>query len=112
MGEQDALFCFLDSLCDWAKMEPERRGVQELASMITTVESLNEFKRYSSKGQGTGGSVKGGGDRDKSPKRDKPFKDKGKDKKSDAARKYSCFLCHEPYRAFECPKKGKLATLV
>jgi len=33
-GEQDALFCFLDGLCGWSKMELERRRVQDLASAI------------------------------------------------------------------------------
>jgi len=59
-------------------MELERRRVQDIISAIAAVESLIEFKRESSKGQGKkiGGSDKGGGDRDKSPKKDKPSKDK------------------------------------
>ena len=114
MGEQDALFCFLDGLCGWAKMELERRGVQDLASAIGAAESLIEFKRDSSKGQGkkAGGNDKGGGDQDKTTKKDKPPKDKWKGKKDEAPRKYTCFLCNGPHRVFECPKRGKLASLV
>lgn len=65
MGEQDALFCFMDGLCSWAKMELKTRGVQDLAFAIAAAESLLEFKRDSSKSQGKkpqhGG--KSGGDR-------------------------------------------------
>ena len=50
MGKQDALFCFLDGLRGWARIELERCGVQELASTIAAVESLIELKRDSSKG--------------------------------------------------------------
>jgi len=52
MREQDSLFCFLDGLCGWAKIELERRGVQDLASVIAAAESLMEFKRDSQKVQG------------------------------------------------------------
>jgi len=88
--------------------------VQDLASAIATTECLVEFKKGSSKGQGKKirGSGKGGGHRDKSPKKDKPLKDKWKGKKDEAPKKYSCFLCTGSHRAFECPKKGKLVALV
>ena len=49
MEEQDVLFYFLDDICGWAKMECERRRVQDLASTIAAAESLFEFKRESSK---------------------------------------------------------------
>ncbi|KAF2282384.1 hypothetical protein GH714_044001 [Hevea brasiliensis] len=45
MGEKDALFCFLDGLSNWAKMELQRRGVQDLATAMAAAESLIEFKR-------------------------------------------------------------------
>jgi len=45
MREQYALFCFLNGLCGWAKMELERRGIQDLTSGITVTELINEFKR-------------------------------------------------------------------
>ena len=50
IGEQDALFCFLDGLCGCAKTKLERCGVQDIASAIAAAESLIEFKRDSSKG--------------------------------------------------------------
>jgi len=114
MGEQEALFCFLDGLCGWAKMELERYGLQDLTSAIAAAKSLIELKREFSKGQGkkTGGSDKGGGDWDKSPKKDKPSKDKWKGNKDEAPKKYSSFLCSVSHQVFECPKRGKLSTLV
>jgi len=95
-------------------MELERRGVQDLASAISAAESLIKFKKNSSKGQGKNnqGSAKGGGDWDKSPKKDKSFKDYGTGKKDDTPKRCSCFICNGPRRAFECLKKRKLATLV
>jgi len=49
MGEQDTLFCFLNSLCGWATTDLERREVQDLAFAITVMETLIEFKRESLK---------------------------------------------------------------
>ena len=76
-------------------MELKRRGVQDLASTISTVKTLVEFKESSKRpNKKTSGSDKGVGDRDKSPRHDKPSspRDKGKGKKDEAPRKYSCFL--------------------
>ena len=52
MGEEDALFAFLDGLSGCAKAGLGRRGVQDLASTVFAVESLTEYKRDSSKGLG------------------------------------------------------------
>jgi len=67
-------------------MELERREVQDLASAIGAAESLIEFKRDSSKGQGKKARVndKGQGEQDKTPKKDEPPKDKWKGKKDEA----------------------------
>ena len=70
--EQDALFCFLDGLRSWAKIELERHGVQDLTSVIAAVESLIEFKRESLKGRDKK-NYEGSdseGDRDNSSERD------------------------------------------
>jgi len=45
MGEEDPLFAFVDSLSGWAKTEFERRGVQDLASIVAAIKSLTEYKR-------------------------------------------------------------------
>ena len=74
MGEQDTLFCFLDGLRGWARMELERRGVQDLASAIAATECLIELKRDSSKGRSKKGHEDSDseGDRDHSPKKHRP----------------------------------------
>jgi len=80
MGEQDTLFCFLDGLCGWAKMELKRQGVQDLASAIVDAELLIEFKRNSSKGQGkkNGGSGKVGEIKTSPPRKTSPLRTMGK----------------------------------
>jgi len=87
MGEEDALFAFLDGLSGWAKTELERHDVQDLASVVAASESLNEYKKDFSKGRGkkNHGDSDSDRDRDKSPRRDKAttFKDKGRDKKDE-----------------------------
>jgi len=94
-------------------MELERRGVQDLASAIATAESLIELKRDSSKGRSKKANEDSDseGDRDRSPKRDRPLQPKGNSKKEEVP-KYTCFLCNGPHRVFECPKCSKLAALV
>ena len=52
MRDHDALFCFLDGLHRWAKVELNRHKVQDLALVIVAVESLIKFKRESSKERG------------------------------------------------------------
>jgi len=54
MGEQDVLFCLLDGLCGWAKMEFKRRGVHDLPSTIVAIESLIELKRSPLRDKATG----------------------------------------------------------
>lgn len=41
----EALFSFMDSLQKWVRMEVQRRGAQDLATTISILESLVEFKR-------------------------------------------------------------------
>ena len=74
MGEQDALFCFLDGLRGWAKMELERRGAQDLAFTIAAAETLIELKRDSSKGRSKKAPEDSDseGDRDHYPKKHRP----------------------------------------
>jgi len=90
--------------------------VQDPALAIVAIELLIEFKRQSPKlrGKKTHDDNDNDGDRDKSPRRDKPtfFKDKERDKKDETLKKYSCFLYNEPHRVFECLKQGKFIVLV
>nr|GEZ05333.1 hypothetical protein [Tanacetum cinerariifolium] len=43
LSDQDSLFYFLDGLQGWAKTELERRGVQDLSTIIAHVEALIDF---------------------------------------------------------------------
>ncbi|KAF2303678.1 hypothetical protein GH714_021160 [Hevea brasiliensis] len=89
MGEKDALLCFLDGLSNWAKLELQRRGVQDLATTMAAAESLIEFKRKEPS-------------KDKGKKTDQSHKTRGGDKSRHG----------KDNRAFKCPKRGKLAALV
>lgn len=42
---KEALFTFMDGLQPWAIMEVQRRGAQDLTTVISIVESLIEFKK-------------------------------------------------------------------
>ena len=69
--------------------------LQQLPSSSHLLSSRKECSKGPSKK--ASGSIKDGGDRDKSPKWDKPSKDKGKGKKDEALKKISCFLCNKPH---------------
>ena len=99
MVEKDALFAFMDSLTNWAKLELQRRGVQDLAQAMVVVESLIEFKKGTPKdkeqnnnGRDKEKPLKEG--EDNSPKEN--FK-KGEKGESFFKPKTSCFLCEGPH---------------
>ncbi|TXG63962.1 hypothetical protein EZV62_010956 [Acer yangbiense] len=43
MSDKDSLFLFMNGLKDWARVELERRNVQDLDAAITTVKSLADY---------------------------------------------------------------------
>ena len=45
MTQEELLFNFMDNLQGWAEQELRRRGVQDLATAMTIVESLADYKR-------------------------------------------------------------------
>ncbi|KAJ7949903.1 Gag-asp_proteas domain-containing protein [Quillaja saponaria] len=45
LPDKEALFTFTDGLQPWAKLELQRRGVQDLASTIAAAESLIKFRK-------------------------------------------------------------------
>jgi len=81
-------------------MKLKKHAVQNLSSAIAHAK-LIEFEGDSSKlrGKKTHDDSDGDGDQDKSLKCYKPFtfRGKGKGKKDEALRKYSCFLCNGPH---------------
>ena len=124
MSEKEALFCFLDGLTRWAKLELERRGVKDLATAMAVADSQIEFRRKEpSKGRRdeSDDDGNGGGDRPASTKNGRNGKaswhDKGKEKADEGSSfkpkpKLECFICSGPHRAYECPKKEKLSAIV
>ncbi|KAG8652724.1 hypothetical protein MANES_06G126602v8 [Manihot esculenta] len=98
MGEKVALFYFLDSLTEWAKLELQRRLVQDLASAMAATESLMRDSPRHHKDSTREESTKG---------------NEGKEKVGDSPRlPIKCFICDGPHRAFNCPKRNALAALI
>ncbi|GFZ14973.1 hypothetical protein Acr_24g0011630 [Actinidia rufa] len=114
------------SLCKMAitqaKLEVQRRGPQDLATTISIVESLTDFKKgesFSSKpkfqksnqGKGGGdnvGQLKEGGHKLSSSSHSR-F---NKDKRSGDKPNLTSFLCDGNHFARDCPKQAKLSALI
>ncbi|XP_068666698.1 uncharacterized protein [Aristolochia californica] len=116
MAEKDKLFFFMDGLQPWAEQELQRRGVQDLATSLSTVEKLVEFTKKvegSNKDKrGKPNQGKGGGDKPKYQKEEGKktnYDQKGKGKFVPC--RSGCFICDGDHRAFECPKKKHDGTL-
>jgi len=101
---------------DWPRWSLKGAGYKISPSQLPPTSHSSSSKKNPQKDKAKrpepGGRSKGGGDRDKSPKKDRPTKDKWKGKKDEASKKYSCFLYSGPHRAFGFLKRGKLAALV
>lgn len=52
MPEKDLFFNFMDGLQNWAELELQRRGVQDLATAMAVAEQLVEFKKMESSKSG------------------------------------------------------------
>ncbi|VFQ91468.1 unnamed protein product [Cuscuta campestris] len=110
--DKEAFFAFMDGLQQWARLELQRRGAQDLTTAISIAESLIEFKKPEKpKPKDKGGKGKSGGDH---------HRDKETTKKTRGSKEYKagerpplkCFFCEGPHRARECPKKAKLSALI
>ncbi|GJW95402.1 ATP-binding cassette subfamily C member 8 [Tanacetum coccineum] len=116
LSDQDSLFYFLDGLQGWAKMELERRRVQDLSTAIAHAEALIDFstRRESSKPKDRKvNQEKGRGEKNAQPKVDparKPPTKKDKNLKM-SYKSGGCFICDRPHRARDCPKKTSLDGL-
>ncbi|TXG69042.1 hypothetical protein EZV62_003977 [Acer yangbiense] len=78
MSEKDSLFYFMDGLKDWARVELERRNVQDLNAAIAEAESLTDYSTQSKEKKSNQG--KSGGD--KSGQRSQGRKEEGQQKPS------------------------------
>ena len=101
--DKEAFYTFYDSLQNWAKLEIERRGAQDLASAIAITESLTEFEKTENvKSKGNKGNG-GGGNKPNKEEISKPAKkewsSKGKKDDKGGNRPLKCFLCEGPHMA-------------
>ncbi|TXG73104.1 hypothetical protein EZV62_001683 [Acer yangbiense] len=122
MSEKDSLFYFMDGLKDWARVELERRNVQDLDTAIAEAESLTDYSTQSKEKKSNQG--KSGGD--KSGQRSQGRKEEGQRKpsntdkrnkpsggKSNAPKpKSPCFICDGPHWVRDCPKRKTLSAMM
>lgn len=122
MSEKDLFFNFMDGLQNWAELELQRRGVQDLATAMAVAEQLVEFKKvesskpkFSKTGQGKGGGEKN----TSSSKEASPQSSEGKNEEHGNKsfkgkfkfRDTGCFICGGKYLARDCPKKKALNAI-
>ena len=117
MSEKESLFTFIDGLQSWAKLEVQRRGPQDLATAISIVESLVDFKE----GESSSSMLKfekfnqGEGGEDNEEEHKPSSSNHGnfyRDKRSGDKPKLACFLCEGNHLARNCPKRAKLSALI
>ncbi|CAL1380625.1 unnamed protein product [Linum trigynum] len=115
LPDKEALFGFLFGLQPWAKLELERRGVQDLATAVATAEALTEYKKSERPNVSKNSKRKGGGDHRPHSKEGKGSYQHGGSSKGARSGNFdkpmSCFLCNGPHKVRDCPKKSKLAAL-
>ena len=121
MSEKESLFTFIDGLQSWAKLEVQRRGPQDLATAISIVESLIDFKKgessskpkFQKSNHGKSGGDNVGQSREGGHKPSSSSHNKfNKDKRSGDKPKLACFLCDGNHFARDCPKQAKLEALI
>ncbi|XP_028794242.1 uncharacterized protein LOC114749870 [Neltuma alba] len=110
--DKEAFFAFMDGLQQWAKLEIQRRGAQDLTTAISIAESLIEFKKPEKpKPKDKGGKGKSGGEHHRG--KETTNKSKGpKEYKAGERPSLKCFFCEGPHKARDCPKKAKLSVLI
>ncbi|TXG67082.1 hypothetical protein EZV62_008357 [Acer yangbiense] len=122
MSEKDSLFYFMDGLKDWAKVELERRNVQDLNAVIVEAESLIDYSTQLKEKKSNQGKSEG----DKSGQKNQGRKEEGQRKpsnmdkynkpiggKSEAPKsKTPCFICDGPHWVQDCPKGKTLNDLM
>ncbi|KAK1430025.1 hypothetical protein QVD17_12474 [Tagetes erecta] len=111
LSDKDSLFYFLDGLQPWAKIELERRNVQDLASAIAIAESLidHKEKRPLKPMNEDCDEEFGGGDKPNHVRKVETRKPPRHD--NDRATR-GCFICDGPHNARYCPKKQSLQAMV
>lgn len=118
MSDKDALFHFRDGLKDWARLELDRRNVQNLDDAIATVETLTDYRPKEKRNNESGGEVSETRKEHVHKARDS-HRDSGRHGKATEAKKGTsfktpspCFLCNGPHWARDCPQKKVLSALM
>lgn len=121
MPEDDKLMYFMSGLQNWARLELQRRQVQNLSQAIAAAESLIEFNvshPSDSKFKGKRNDEKGGGDTPKEkdkhveqPESSKPKERRFEKKPEGKTWERKCFLCEGPHLMMDCPQKKALKAM-
>jgi hypothetical protein len=119
MSDKDQLFFFMDGLKDWARVELERRNVQDLGTAIAAAESLADYSRPKEKNDNH--------DEGEDKPNDNDRKDKGHSKSPNGDNRHDksqggkpvvikpkspCFICDGPHWVRDCPKRKMLNAMV
>lgn len=119
MSEADKLFNFMAGLQPWAQRELRRQNVQSLSAAVAAADALVELRGDQSSSSKVKNYKK---DKTVKPKAvaepsgkssadsDKPADDRGKS--GQGSKTFACFICGEPHRARDCPKRERIAALI
>jgi hypothetical protein len=118
MSKADKLYNFMYGLQVWAQLEVRRQGVCDLPTAMTTADALMDFRQSREDGEQRkpkpkDKSKKKEWDGKKSQPKSKP-NNKGKSnatEKQPYRSNIGCFICNEPHKAKDCPKKEKLNAI-
>ena len=115
MPEEDKLMYFMSGLQNWAKLELQRRQVQNLSQAIAAAESLIEFK-VSNQGDSKfkGKKVnheKSGGDAPKPKEKPRVTRFEKRDASTSKPLGVKCYLCDGPHMMRDCPSKKAIKAM-
>ncbi|KAL2236592.1 UNVERIFIED_CONTAM: hypothetical protein Sindi_0850900 [Sesamum indicum] len=115
MWEKDKLFTFMEGLKPWAHLELQHQRVIDLGSAMAVAERLTDFNPEGRRDrQTTSVQNKPGGGRSfkSNSNRTGSGRNKPQENKQGAPQKSNgCFLCDDPNRYRDCPKKQLLNAL-
>ena len=117
--DKEAFFAFKHGLQNWAKMEIQRHGVQDLATAISIAESLIEFRKFekSKSHKDKVGKGKSGEERPSNKGRFHKFngpkeRKNTKEGQSSGRPPLKCYFCDRLHKARDCLRKAKLSAIV
>ncbi|TXG68578.1 hypothetical protein EZV62_003513 [Acer yangbiense] len=118
MSDKDQLFFFMDGLKDWARVELERRNVQDLGTAIAAAESLTDLTRskemsdnHDEEGDKPKDSDRKDKERSKSDHGDNRQDQSSGGKPEKIKPKSPCFICDGPHWIYAIDGRAKPSTL-